>query len=418
MRRAGPSGPAVAGRGRGLGLAVLLLATMAPAAAPGGTLRHLRQSPQLLDDPAGLRSRLERLGVTLQLFTNHFGVWKAAGGGASRDDERGHSASYDLFAHLDLEELASLRDLTLLLQAKGQYDSNLNGEVGALSDPVDDADFDEAIYLAQLWAQQGFLGGRVRLRAGLLEQQTVFDRNAYANSEDRQFMASFLDNNGIVPLPSALGVVLLGEPTDWLELAAGVADADNVPRRSGFESAFDDFESLTGHLEAAVKLRLPGKRPGTYRVGIFRDGRERPVFGRSRRRRGHWGVYLSLDQLVLRETGDAAQGLGLFARFGSADPDVNRFAWFGSLGLSYTGPIPGRGEDVLGMGAWQAVSSGRFRDRVAPDADRETGLELYYAIALLPWLVVTPALQVIAHPGGFEDADDAVLAALRVRVAF
>lgn len=402
------SGPV---RGPVLAVAVLIGATAPARGAPG---------PQLLGDPGGMRSRLERLGVTLQPFSNHFGSWLARGGSPDGDDF-GHSASYDLLVHTDLEELAGMQGASFLLHAKGQYDHNLNREIGALSDPIDDADLDEALYLSELWLQQAFLGGRVRFRFGLFEQQVVFDRNAYANSEDRQFLATYLDNNGVVPLPSGIGVVLLAELAPWLELAAGVADADNVPPRVGFSSAFDDLEGLTAHVEATARLRLPDGRPGSYRLGVFRDARERVLFAEagdpSAARRGHWGAYLSLDQQLLREGGDAAQGLGLFARAGYADPDASRVAWFWSAGLHYQGPLPGRDADVLGLGVYQTIPSDAYREEVDPEFTEETGFELYYAVALFPWLVVTPDLQVILDPGG-ERRSTVLLCTLRLRLAF
>ena len=69
--------------------------------------------------------------------------------------------------------------------------------------------------------------------AGYLDQQVVFDRNAFANSEDRQFLSTFLDNNNaVIPLKVGLGATLFLRPTDWLELALGTADADNEPRQA------------------------------------------------------------------------------------------------------------------------------------------------------------------------------------------
>ncbi len=387
--------------------------------------RHLLESPGLIGDPAGQRSRLELLGLDFQLLYNQFLGWKPRGG-ARPEATWGHDASYDLFAQADLEELAGLRGLSLLLHVKGQYDRSINRDVGALSDPVDDADFDEPIYVDELWAQQVLFRNRLRIRLGFLEQQTVFDRNAFANSEDRQFMATFLDNNPLVPLPNSLGASLILAPTDWLELAAGVADADNRSRRAGFDSAFDDFGSLNGYLELKARVGGAGSAfgPGEYRAGLFVDGRARPVFARTDpatglapTRRGHLGAYLSFDQVVLGESPEGGQGLGLFARFGYADEDVNRIAWFWSLGLAYAGLLPGRDADVLALGVYQAIGSKDYRRSRNPAFDRETGVELYYRLALLPWLAVTPDFQYIADPGG-APAPDAVVVLLRLRLAF
>lgn len=57
----------------------------------------------VLGDPGGWRARAAERGIALQLYSNHFGAWIARGEG---EGETGHSASYDLFAHVDLGTLA------------------------------------------------------------------------------------------------------------------------------------------------------------------------------------------------------------------------------------------------------------------------------------------------------------------------
>jgi len=396
---------------------------------PGWSLgRHLSGSQQLLDDPGGARTRLEQLGIVAQLFYQHFVSWKPPGGGVASSGAFGHSASYDLFGLVDAEELVGWPGLDLLVRARGLYGRNLNDEVGALSDPIDDADFDAPIYVDELWLEQALLDDRVRVRLGMLEQQTLFDRNAYANSEDIQFLATFLDNDGVVPLPRGLGAALLVTPVKWLDVALGAVDADNPSRSAGFDTAFDGLDSLTGYLELRFRSRLPsraGELPGAFRLGAFLDGRDRTVFGETHQgtglpktQRGHPGAYLSFDQLAFREGPDSEQGLGLFARFGWADEDVNRVAWFWSVGARYLGLAPTREADVLGLGIYQAIGSERYRDLQDRDFEGETGIEVYYQIAALRWLALTPDLQIILDPGGDEAADDAVVATLRVRVSF
>jgi porin len=387
----------------------VLAASLVPAAVSADALHE----PRVLGDLGGVRSRLERVGVGVQLFYNQYVSGNPRGGANPRSV--GHSGSYDFFARIDAEELLGWRSLTALLHVKGQYDRNINADVRSISLPIDDADFDEPIYVDELWFEQGAFDERVRLRAGFLEQQTVFDRNAYANSEDRQFLSTFLDNNPLVPLPNGLGAVLLVRPLARLTLAAGVADADNVPRSSGFGTAFDGFGSLTGYLEAAFDASLPAPGrplPGTWRVGVFLDGRERDALSSGRTKRGHLGAYLSMDQLVLRERGAENEGLGVFARVGWADGGVAPLEWFWSLGGRYRGLVPGRGRDELGVAAYQAIGA-----KQAP-LDRETGIELYYRIEVFPWLAVTPDLQWIFDPGARGAHEDALVTTMRFRVTF
>jgi len=270
-----------------------------------------------------------------------------------------------------------------------------------------------------LWIQQALFDDRLRLRLGCMAQQTSFDRNALANSEDRQFLASYLDNNPVVPLPNGLGATLLIAPRPWLDLTFGVADADNLPRNAGFDTAFDEFNSLNGYFEARV--RSPFARSGlsgNYRFGVFVDGRKKTHFRSGRRDRGHVGAYLSFDQVVWLERDDGFEGLALFARGGYADPDVNRVAWFWSVGLEYVGPLPHRDRDVLAFGTYQAIGSSTYRDAVDSSFRRETGLELYYAVRVLGWLVITPDLQYIIDPGATGASGDAFVGTLRFRVTF
>jgi carbohydrate-selective porin OprB len=109
--------------------------------------------------------------------------------------------------------------------------------------------------------------------------------------------------------------------------------------------------------------------------------------------------------------------VGVFVRAAWADDETVAFPRFWSAGVQASGPLPARRDDVLGLAVHQRRPSSRTRERVAPDAEPETGFEVYYATALLPWLVVTPDLQVILEPGG-EPAETAVLATLRVRVTW
>jgi len=429
MNPEGPPDMCGSARAKRFGIAVWLLCTLGPTPASADALtpdlpsrlgRHLLVSPWLLGDVGGLRQRLELNGLSLQLYYNQFVGWKPSGGAVS-EATWGHSGSYDFFTLVDMEALASWPGLLVLLHARGLYDRNINRDVGALSDPIDDADFDDAILLDELWLEQALLRDRIRVRLGLLEQQTLYDRNEFANSEDLQFSNSFLDNNPLVPLPNGLGVAFMVAPLDWLELALGVTDAEGRPLGGGLGTAFDGIDAVTGYVELAFELALPsrnGSLPGTYRIGGFIDGRAKPDFDTGVVTRGHGGVYLSLDQMVWRERAAADDGLGLFARLGWSEPQTSRTAWFWSLGGRYLGALPRRDEDVLALGFYGTVASGVYRREIDAAFGQETGIELYYRMTLLPWLAVTPNFQYIFNPGATGALDDAVVAVVRFRVTF
>lgn len=398
-----------------------------PALGSQRLLPHFLESPRLLGDPFDSRSWIEERGISLDSYYNHFLGFRISGG-KSRSHSGKHSGTLDYLVRLNSRELGLWPGGMLLGHAKTGDGRNINPDIGALSDPIDDADFDEGLYIAQLWYQHAIADGALELRAGYLQSTTIYDRNAFANSEDRQFLATFLDNNPTVPHKLGIGATILVRPARWLELALGVADADAVIRQAGLDTAFDDFESLLIQAEASLILENvteSGSLPGSYRLGTYYDPRRRPVAGRAGLGsgtpgfdRGDAGVYLSLDQMLLRERPGDPQGLGVFVRVGCRDESVHRFAYFGSLGLQYEGPIPGRDRDVLGMGMYQAIASGKFRRRVSRDLSRETGLEVYYRVQATPWLTVSPDFQFIHDPGGLRSARDAIILALRLRMTF
>jgi len=116
-----------------------------------------------------------------------------------------------------------------------------------------------------------------------------------------------------------------------------------------------------------------------------------PEPDRIRVRGGDWGAYVSFDQRVWKENEghEDEEGLGLFFRCGVASGDVHtiRNAW--SCGLSYTGLIPSRDEDVLAAG-FSHASLRTALGHAEPGMERETSVEFYYSIHINKWVQLTP----------------------------
>jgi len=397
----------------------------------GGFLDDLWPRKRLTGDWGGLRTQLEDLGLTFDLFLNeYYGV--NTHGGLDTNNAHRQSGSYDLLITADLDKMGLIPGGMLFGFGQGWWSrsKNVNRKVGALGEPFDDADGVREIYVDQLWYQQAFLDKKLQLRLGYLDQQSIIDRNAYANAEDKQFMNTYLDNNNaILPLTIGMGASLFIDPTEWLGFVVGAADGDARVGSPGFDTAFHGGADYFGYFETDFRVKIPtarGKLPGTYRFGLVYDPRTVRVFedsldGRRRPRfeTGDTGFYLSLDQAVYRENDKDAQGLGLFCRYGRRDDtDINRISDFWSTGLEYVGPIPGRDLDVVGLGVYSVHSSHHYRREINEDFLRETGYELYYRIQATPWLQITPDLQYIARPGGDRSTDDAFVLGVRARVTF
>ncbi len=385
------------------------------------------KSLTMTGDWLGLRPALHDAGIDTNFYYNdHF--LSVLGGGRNTGGGK-NSSTIDWFITLDLEKLGVLEDADVLVQARQQWGLSVNDFTGANQQVNDDADGDRQLYVDQLWYRQYFLDRKLSLQLGYLDFQTIIDRNVYANSEDKQFMNAALDNNPIVPSAAitGLGAALTMSPVKWYALTLGAGDAQTVLYKPGFSTAFHDEAWFVSWMEHTLHLDIPtedGPLPGNYRFGLVYDPRVRDVYVRPRQRpdrRGNdYGFYTSFDQMLFREgSGNAnGQGLGAFFRYAYRHEDIQRFEHFWSAGLAYTGLLPERDRDVLGFAVGQLVASDRHRARINPASGNETLYELYYAIELTPWLVLSPDFQYVNNPGADDSISHAIVGGVRVRITF
>jgi porin len=381
-------------------------------------------SSTLTGDWEGVRPSLRDRGINFNYYLNN--QYQAVLNGG-RDTEGGgrYAASVDAFVTLDLGKMGLMHDADVLLHLQSNWGAGINSRTGAIYEVNDDADGDLGLHVAQLWYRRHFLDRRLSLTFGFLDFQTIVDRNAYANSEDKQFWNQTLDNNPLVPLNIGLGVSLAFRPVDWYTITLGAGDGQSVLYKPGFSTTFHDEALFFGYLENAFAVPLPSKRgplPGNYRIGLVYDPRVRAVFptGKydTRRDGDDYGLYVGFDQMIFREMPESEQGLGVFGRFGYRTPETNRVARFWSGGAAYQGLLPGRDNDLLGVGFSLARSGSLYRERVNDDFDNETVYELYYAIQISKWLVVTPDVQYVDNPGASSTLSHALVSGIRVRVSF
>jgi porin len=225
-------------------------------------------------------------------------------------------------------------------------------------------------------------------------------------------------NNPTIPFPDdALGVVIHAEPIDGWYASIGAADAQADLRETGFSTAFHDEDYFFAVAETGVVPTFNagwGELSGAYRAGLWYDPQPKTDFTSGGTKRDDVGFYVSIDQQLLRENADDDQGLGVFARYGWADSDVNEITCFWSVGCQYQGLIPTRDQDVLGFG----VARGKLVGSAGFSKQYETAYELYYGAWLAPWIQVAPSLQYIQDPGAAAGVSDAFVFGLRVQMAF
>jgi carbohydrate-selective porin OprB len=131
-------------------LAILLMPRPAEAAADDGAWAWLKQADQATGSWGGERARLAERGVSLNFYLVEYFGWKDSGG-VDRSPGDKESGSFDTFLTVDCEKLGWWRGGEFLLQVKNNWGANINPLVGALGDPIDDADGDHAVYIDQSW---------------------------------------------------------------------------------------------------------------------------------------------------------------------------------------------------------------------------------------------------------------------------
>jgi porin len=117
---------------------------------------------------------------------------------------------------------------------------------------------------------------------------------------------------------------------------------------------------------------------------------------------------------------EIVDGLSVFARIGYSQEDRSFVALGIDTGITVRGLIPGRPQDVLGLGVITARIS---RDFAQSQPDRalwghETVVELTYKIAIAPWWSLQPDVQYVVHPGGSTATPNAVVVGLRLDLLF
>jgi len=375
-----------------------------------------------LAEPFGdLQKALGSHGIRLNLYVNdqYQAVLK---GGANANGSGRNAGSTDLFLTFDFDEMKLLDNSELLIHFQANWGAGINRRTGALYQVNDDADGSIGGHIAQMWYRLFLWDGKAALRIGYLDYQTIIDRNAFANSEDKQFWHQTLDNNPLVPLNIGLGASLTLRPTEWYTLILGTGDSQNRPYASGFNTTFNGTHRFYGFLEQGVHLKFKSDRgplSGNYRVGVVYDPKPKSKFdgGDGTPQTGDWGVWVSADQVLFRESKDNNQGLGVFFRFGYRDSRVNRLSTFFSGGVQYMGLVRGRDEDVLGLGFATYRAGNDYRHFVNRVFGAETVYELYYAVKVCPNLVVTPDIQYVDRVGAAGAYRDLIVAGVRLRLS-
>ncbi|MBI3543360.1 MAG: carbohydrate porin [Deltaproteobacteria bacterium] len=333
----------------------------------------------------------------------------------------------DLGRVLDAKGLtASAQGLALHGAAPGERIGDLQG--------TDNISATRSVRLYQAWLQQNLFQERLSLLAGLHDLSTEFNVTESAGV----FMNSSF---GITPElarsgkagPSywpntALGARARGQPTEALSLSMAVYNG--VPGDPAHpESTTLALRERDGVMAITELSYSPdfGGLPGKLAAGAWGyDRKNAELFAVNEEglplESHSVGLYMMFDQKLYAPTARSPLGLSGFLRLGWADATTDSIEYGIQSGLSYTGLIPRREQDQLGLGIAVARAGEHFRAanaaRGIDTALLESTLELTYRLRVASWLYVQPDVQWVTNPGLNEAAADAIVGAGRIGLTF
>ena len=429
-----------------LASATLWAGSAAAQGAPG--LAEILSRDKLLGDMGGLRTGLDRYGVTLSLTDLSDVMGNASGG---RKQGITYNALTTLTLRLDMQEAFGWDGGTINVSGLQIRGRGLNGFYLNDLETVSGIAAAPTTRLWEIWYQQAFADGKYDVRLGQqsIDQEFLVSQGSalYVNTMMGWPMlpsANLYAGGPAYPL-SSLAVRFRAQPTASITLLAGVFQ-DNPPggpfaddsQLRGSSRWGGNFNLRTGALfiaEVQYAINQPAEGdtdtasflPGTYKLGAWFDTASFPnqrydtmgvqlanpasngIPKMNQRNASFYGV---IDQMIWRPDPQSPRSVSVFARAMGAPDDRNLISFSLNAGINVKAPLPGRDDDTLGIGFGVAKVSrdtrGFDRDTnvysgspfPVPIRSTETFVEVTYQIQVTPWLQIQPDFQYIFNPGG------------------
>jgi len=415
-----------------------------------GSARTAESSEGLLGDWGGLRTFLVNHGVDLELsYINEFASnVRGAAAQKTADAEQIYFGG-----SLDLERLFAVPGAKLVFSLTDRNGDSLSikAKLNTLLEVQEIFGEGNYVRLNQLYWDQQLFDRRVELKFGRLTG--TFDFMPFScNFQNITFCATLPSHNVVAhwiafPGSTWAGVARVNFKSDWY-LQAGVYEINPNFAEYKYRFAFGTPFGGLGKRVVAEAGWLPKSAgpDGGYRLGAWYDdvggndlylntaGQPLVTSGGTPLQRHHEsGFYAMAQQQVWTQKGSDTRGLSVFMNFVQTDHDITKIAQIAELGLFWTGPLPARPQDDLGIAVGRVQVNTRVADgevlhnaQVAPllglppePVQRaEYPTEIYYSWNVTPAITLRPNVQLIHAPGGVGDRANVLALGLHSSVKF
>ncbi len=276
------------------------------------------------------------------------------------------------------------------------------------------------LQLFELWYQQQWWDDKFRIKIGKVDANTEFsvidNGLPFINSSAQVSPTIFVFPTTPDPMPS---INLFFTPNDTYYAGFGAYYANRSDR---FGDLVDDparVQLTTGGAfligEAGLKWHAAPllQQAGNFKLGAWGQNGTFTRFDATQQH-GTYGYYVIVDQTLWQPPGEPDNGRGVrsFLEYGGTPDDINAIDRHIGGGITWTGPINARPNDVIGFSPQYT----RFSPQAELTYPYELALEGFYQWQLTAWSFFQPDLQFIEHPGGTHP--NALVLTLRVQISF
>lgn len=380
----------------------------------------------LTGDWGGFRTQLAENGLTTEVSLTGYYADLISGGGTRTNGDFG--GRLDAFFHLDTGKLGlwegggvhvHLEDRfgqaadRPLPRSGGLWPVN-SGTAAPLGEP--DRLVATSIYYTQAFSTNTVLMlGKINA-FDLLASDPFFGGWGRDRFENIAFVAP---PSGVVP-PVIMGGVLV-QKMDPFSFTLMVFDPNDRTNDYWVDELFHDGVNIS--LGATWSGEIAGRTSSIGITGTYstKDGADLsslllPPGLTTSDKDGAFNVAINFSHLLVEC--DPGKGLGIYGKAAIADGNPNPIQASLHAGIAGHGSVPGRPDDVFGIGYYYYDLSDDLQDSLGAivDINNEQGIELYYNLAVTPWLRVTADLQWIDPANGAYD--DAWIGGLRSTIFF
>lgn len=345
-------------------------------------------------------------------------AWRNASGGIATGNR--YLDNLDVTLELSPGSMSGLGDVRLFAYLLHNQGDALAEELTGAAQGISNIETTGSLRLYELWLEWQVGRTPGTLRFGLYDLNSEFDAIETAslfinpsNGIGPDFAQSGHNGPSIFPNTSlALRYGLAGE--QWsLQFAAldGVPGDPDHPDRTAMRFDSDDGVLLVTEVNYRA---ASGFRAG---LGYWQYTGEFDDVLVTEARRDNAGLYGIVETPLLLAAGE--RGARFFVRAGQAEARINPIEHYLGFGGVYTGLLPQRPEDQIGLAVSIARLGEAWRSGTEGDVphERETILELTYRIQVLEWLALQPDIQYVRHPGMDPGLEDSWLFGLRFEVS-